>query len=88
MAQSAPKERALLGFERFWEWPTLEPTDRTVQNNPEVGDNCKRRHSIDILQETPPEKVTFHPEPTYEEDVDTAQSEWDHKICNEQLINA
>ena len=25
MAQSAPKERALLGIEPFWDKPTLEP---------------------------------------------------------------
>ena len=24
MAQLAPKERAFLGIEHFWEWPTLE----------------------------------------------------------------
>ena len=43
--------------------------------------------SIVILRTTQPDKVTFPPEPNYEEEVDnsTAQSERDRRIQNEQL---
>ena len=45
---------------------------------------------MDILRETPPDKVTFPPEPIYEEDVNNSmtQSGKDRKTQNEQLKNA
>ena len=46
--------------------------------------------SIDTLRDDPPDKVTFPPEPLYENNVEnsTAQSERDRKTGNEQLKNA
>ena len=89
MAQSVPKERALLGIELFWERPTLEPPLRWERWRIilKLAILAKELISIDILQEEPPHKVTFPPEPTYEEDVDnsTNQSERVCRIRNEAL---
>ena len=51
---------------------------------------AKKGISFDILQEAPPDKVTFSREPIYEEVVDnsTAQSKINRRIRNEQLKNA
>ena len=51
---------------------------------------AKEGISIDTLHEDPPDKVTFSPEPIYENNVEnsTAQSERDRKTQNEQLKNA
>ena len=47
---------------------------------------AKESISIDTLCEDPPDKVTFPPEPIYEDNVEnsTAQSERDRKTRNEQ----
>ena len=72
MAQSAPKERALLGIEIFWERPKLEPLLRWERwrITLKLAILAKEGILIDILQEKPPNKVNFPPEPIYEEDVD------------------
>ena len=92
VAQSAPKEQALLGIEPFWERPKLEPLLRWEgwRKNFKLAILATEGISINILQKTPPDKVTFHPEIIYEEDVDnsTAQSERDCRIWNAQLKNA
>ena len=61
MAQSAPKERALLGIEPFWERPTLEPLLRWERwrINLKLAFLAKEGISIHILQEAPPDKITF-----------------------------
>ena len=92
MAQSATKERALLGIEPFWEKPTLEPPlqwDRW-QVMLKLAIMAKEGISIDTLLDYPPDKVTLPPEPIYEEDVQnsTAQSERDRRTRNEQLKNS
>ena len=91
MAQSAVKERALLGLEPFWERPTLEPPLRWErwQIMLKLVILAKEGISIDTLQEEPPNKVTLPPEPIYEANVEntTAQSERDRKTRNEQLKN-
>ena len=92
MAQSAVKERALLGFEPFWEKPTLEPPlgwDRW-QIMLKLAILAKEGISIDTLCEDPLDKVIFPPEPVYEDNVEnsTTQSERDRKTGNEQLKNA
>ena len=91
MAQSATKERALLGIEPFWEKSTLEPPlqwDRW-QIMLKLAIMAKEVISIDILLEDPPDKVTLPPEPIYEDDIEnsTAQSERDRRIRNEKLKN-
>ena len=50
---------------------------------------AKEGISINILQEAPPDKVTFPLEPIYEQDVEnsTAQSHRDRRIWNEQVKN-
>ena len=58
MARSAPKERALLGIEPFWERPTLGPPLRwerwrIILN---LAILSKDKISIDILQEAPPKR--------------------------------
>ena len=92
MAQSATKERALLGIEPFWEKPTLEPPLRwdRWQIMLKLAIMAKEGISIDILLEDPPDKVILPPEPIYEADVEnsTAQSERDRRIRNEQLKNS
>ena len=92
MAQSATKERALLGIEPFWEKSTLEPPLRwdRWQIMLKLAIMAKEGISIDILLEDPPDKVTLPPEPIYEDDVEnsTAQSERDRRIRNEQLKNS
>ena len=92
MAQSATKERAILGIEPFWEKPTLEPPlqwDRW-QVMLKLAIMAKEGISIDTLLDDPPDKVTLPPEPIYEEDVQngTAQSERDRRTRNEQLKNS
>ena len=83
MAQSAVKERALLGIEPFWEKPTLEPPLRWERWEIMLKQAilAKEGISIKILRENPPDKVTFPPEPIYEDNVEnsTPQSERDLK---------
>ena len=92
MAQSADKERALLGIEPFWEKPTLEPPLRwdrwQIMSN--LAILAKEGVSIDTVREDTPNKVTFPPEPTYEDNVEnsTSQSERDRKNWKEQLKSA
>ena len=92
MAQSASKERALLGIEPFWEKPTLEPPLRwdRWQIMLKLAIMAKEGISIDILLEDPPDQVTLPPEPIYEDDVEnsTAQSERDRRTRNEQRKNS
>ena len=56
MAQSATKERVLLGIEPFWEKPTLEPPLRRDrwQIIMKLAILAKEGISIDILVEDPP----------------------------------
>ena len=86
MAQSATKERVLLGIEPFWEKPTLEPPLRWDRWQIMLKEGI----SNDILLEDPPDKVILPPEPIYEDDVQnsTAQSERDRRTRNEQLKNS
>ena len=83
MAESAVKERALLGIERFWEKPTLEPPLRwdRWQIMLKLATLAKEDISIDTLRDDPPDKITFPPEPIYENNVEnsTTQSERDGK---------
>ena len=92
MAQSATKERALLGIETFWEKPTLEPPLRwdRWQIMLKLAIMAKEGISIDILLDNPPDKVTLPPEHFYEDDVEnsTAQSKRDRRTRNEQLKNS
>ena len=92
MARPAVKERALPGTEPFWEKPTLEPPLRwdRWQIMLKLAILAKDGISIDTLREDPLDKVTFPPEPIYEDNVEnsTSQSERDRKIWNEQLKNA
>ena len=92
MAQSATKERALLGIEPFWEKPTLEPPLRwdRWQIILKLAIMAKEGISLDILLEDPPDKVILPPEHIYEANVEnsTSQSERDRKIQNEQLKNS
>ena len=78
MAQSAPIDQALLGIKPFWERPKLEPPLRWERCRIilKSASLAKGGISIDILQETSQDKITFPLEPLYEEDVDnsTAQS--------------
>ena len=87
LAQSATKERALLGIEPFWERPILEPPLRWERWRLilKLAILANEGSLIDILREAPPGKVTFPPKPNYEEDGDkkTAQSERDRRIRNE-----
>ena len=89
MAQSAVKERALLGIEPFWEKPTLESPLRWerwhIMLN--LAILAKEGISTDTLSENTPDKVILPSEPIYEENVanSTAQSERDRKTRNEQL---
>ena len=91
MAQSAVKQRALLGIEPFWERPTLEPPLRWErwQIMWELAILAKEDISIDSLCEDPADKVTLPPEPFYKANVEnsTAQNERDCKTRNEQLKN-
>ena len=81
MAQSATKERALLGIEPFWEKPTLEPPMRwdRWQIMFKFAIMAKEGISIDSLFEDPPDKVILPLEPIYENNVknSTSQSERD-----------
>ena len=92
IAQSATKERALLGIEPFWEKPTIEPPLRwdRWQILLKLAIMAKEGLSIDILLGDPPDKFTLPPEPIYEIDVEnsTAQSERDRRIRNEQMKNS
>ena len=92
MAQSATKERALLGIEPFWVKPTLESPLRwdRWQIMLKLAIMAKEGILIDILLEDPPDKVTLPPELIYEDDVEksTAQSERDRRTRNEQLKNS
>ena len=92
MAQSATKERALLGIEPFWEKPTLEPPLRwdRWQIMLKLAIMAKEGILIDTQLEDPPDKVILPPEPIYEDNVEnsTSQSEKDRKIRNEQLKNS
>ena len=89
MVQSAVKERALLGIEPFWEGPILEPplSWERWQIMLKLAILAKEGISIDTLREDPPTKITFPPEPIYEENVESSrtQSERDRKTRNEQL---
>ena len=92
MAQSAGKERAVLGIEPFWEKPTLEPPLRwdRWQIMLKLAIMAKDVISIDTLREDHPNKVTLRPEPIHEDNVEnsTSQSERDRKTRNEQLKNS
>ena len=92
MAQSATKERALLGIEPFWEKPTLEPPLRWDRSQImlKLAIMAKEGISIDILLGDQTDKVTLPPEPIYEIDVEnsTVQSERDRRIRNEQMKNS
>ena len=92
MAQSAVNERALLEIEPFWEKPTPEPPLRWDRWKImlKLSILAKEGISINTLREDPPDKVTFPPEPIYENNVDnsTSQSERDRKTRNEQLKNS
>ena len=61
MAQSATKERALLGIEPFWDKPTLEPPLRwdRWQIMLKLAIMAKEGISIDTLLEDSPDKVTL-----------------------------
>ena len=92
MAQSAVKERVVLGIEPFREKPTLEPPLRWErwQIMLKLAILAKESISIGTLREDPPDKFAFPTEPIFEENVEksTTQSERDRKILNEQLKNA
>ena len=83
MAQSAGKERAVLGIQPFWENPTLEPPLRwdRWQIMLKLAILAKDGISIDALREEPPNKVTLLSEPIHEDNVEnsTSQSERDLK---------
>ena len=66
MAQSATKERALLGIEPFWDKPTLEPPLRwdRWQIMLKLAIMAKERISIDTLLDDPPDKVTLPQNPS------------------------
>ena len=65
MAQSATKERALLGIEPFWNKPTLEPPLRwdRWQIMLKLAIMAKEGISIDTLLDDPPDKVTYPQNP-------------------------
>ena len=92
MAQSPFKERAFFGIEPFWEKPILEPPLRwdRCQVRLQLAILAKESISIDTLREDPPDKVTFPPEPIYQDNLEnsTTQSERDRKTRNEQLQHA
>ena len=92
MAQSAVKEQALFGIEPFSEKPTLEPPLRwdRWQIMLKLAILAKEGISIDTLREDPPDKVTFPPEPIYENIVQNSMTESERyrKTRNEQLKNA
>ena len=92
MAQSAGKERAVLGIEPFWEKPTLEPPLRwdRCQIMLKLAIMAKDGISIEALREDPANKVTLLSEPVYEDNVEnsTSQSERDRKTRNEQIKNS
>ena len=92
MAQSSVKERALLEIEPFWEKPTLEPPLRRDrwQIMLKLAILAEEGISINTLREDPPVKVTYPPEPIYENNVEnsTAQSERNWKTRKDQLKNA
>ena len=92
MAQSATKERALLGIQPFWEKPTLEPPLRwdRWQIMLKLAIMAKEGISINILLEGPPDKVILPPELKYEDNVENSasQSERDRRIRNVQLKNS
>ena len=92
MAQSAPKERALLGFEPFWERPFLDPplTWERLRFSLKLALLANEGVSFDLLREATPDKVSLPLEPIYEDDVanSTAHSERDPRIQNEQFKNA
>ena len=92
MAQSATKERALLGIEPFWERPTLKPPLRWERWRIllKLAIPAKESISNDILREAPPDEVTLPLEAIYKVNVDNsmAQSERDHRIRNEQIKSA
>ena len=92
MAQSALKDRALLGIEPFWERPSLEPLLRRERWRIilKLAILVKEVISIDKKREAPPSKVTFPLEPTYEEHLDNSKTQSDRysRIRNEKLKNA
>ena len=61
MAQSATKERSLLGIETFWEKPTLEPPLRwdRWQIMLKLAIMAEEGISIDILLEDPPTRSSY-----------------------------
>ena len=61
MAHSAPKERALLRIEPFWERPTLEPPLRWKRWKIilKLMILAKKDILIGILREAQPDKVAF-----------------------------
>ena len=87
MAQSAVKERALLGIEPFWEKTTLEPSLRwdRWQIILKLDILAKEGISIDTLREDPPDKINLPLEHIYEDNVknSTSLSERDRKIRND-----
>ena len=89
IAQSAAKERALLGIKPFWERRTLEPPLRWERGQImlKLAILAKEGISFNRLREDPPDNVTLPPKPIYEANVEnsTAQSERDRKTRNEQL---
>ena len=89
MAQSATKERALLGIEPFWEKPTLEPPLRwdRWQIMLKLAITAKEGISIDTLLEDTRDNLILHPEPISEDNVEnsTSQSERVRNIRNEHL---
>ena len=75
MAQSAVKERALLGIELFWERPNFEPLLKRErwQIMLKLAIFAKEGISIDTLREDLPNKVTLPPELIYEAKVKNAR---------------
>ena len=88
MAQSATKERALLGIEPFWEKPTLEPPLRwdRWQILLKLAIMAKEGISFNILLEDPPDMVILPPEPLYKDNVENSTSKAD-KIEKSETSN-
>ena len=92
MAQSATKERALLGLEPFWGKTNTRTTHEMgpLADHVEVGYHGKRGHFDRLSTPRSPDKVILPLEPIYEDNVEnsTSQSERDRRIRNEQLKNS
>ena len=74
MAHSSTKGSALFARETFWERATIEPSLRWERCRIvlKLAILAKDGISIDILREATPDKVSFPPEPIYEETWTTA----------------